>query len=202
MRPIDTWARRLENWPRCPRFFGAPCRKSIRGDFPYTVYAPADRWGFGRVTPSSSASADGRLSLAGTGQGRGDWAVLPFADVTRVEWEGFCSTRGSRSAGSSRDSPPPLRSSSTAWSRIFSARSRRWSAPRRRGYLPPASEALRSGAGEVRFARRDQLQVCELGQNKPPARGKGTGRRLRAGHRAEATPWPIPRRSHPPHDPD
>lgn len=84
MRPIDRWARRISEPESVPRLF-RDFMPGEGGAFPYTLYAPADRWGWRKTHPKLICVHDGCYIHLELGRQGVAARAFPFAGITRLE---------------------------------------------------------------------------------------------------------------------
>ena len=85
MRPTDTWARKIGDLGSVPKIFRDFLPGESAGAFPYTVYAPTDRWGFRKSHPKLFFVLDDSITFLELGRAGVARRTFPFAGVTRVE---------------------------------------------------------------------------------------------------------------------
>lgn len=81
----DNWARKLDNLGEMPRIFRDFMPKEYSGTFPYTVYAPADRWGFRKSHPKLMCILGGRLTFLELGRNGVTERTFSLADIACLE---------------------------------------------------------------------------------------------------------------------
>ncbi|MGE5529472.1 MAG: hypothetical protein ACM3X6_10075, partial [Patescibacteria group bacterium] len=85
MRPSETWARKIDTPAAAPKAFRGFLPEAAAGAFPYTIYAPADRWGFRKVHPKLVALLESGVLWLELGREGVSRRIVPFTDVAWVE---------------------------------------------------------------------------------------------------------------------
>ena len=85
MRPMDNWARKVENLADVPKIFRDAAAAEFDGKQPYALFAPAERWGWRKIHPKFLCLSRDAVSCLELDRSGVTKRTFPFGGVICVE---------------------------------------------------------------------------------------------------------------------